>query len=190
MALLDRYRITWTGFTGSPGVSTFYAPDATDSRPAIRTFFDSIADQIPNGVTVSFPTTGDIVADDSGVIQGTWTGGAIASVSGTSLQPWTNATGLVVNWRTNTVRRGRRLRGRTFLVPVAGAAASGGGIPPFSVVNDVRAAALALAAASPGILVWGPPIEQGGVVVAAGVSAAVSTADVPQKWVVLRSRRD
>jgi hypothetical protein len=116
-----------------------------------------------------------------------------AAVPGTALAttPYAGGTGAVIHWLTGVIFNGRRVRGKTFVVPLAASADSDGTLAS-AVLANVQSAATALAnVPSPGLTVWSkqystgtPPVQIG------GINAPVDIAQVPDKIAILRSRRD
>jgi hypothetical protein len=169
-------------------VSTFYGADAWGTQVAdIRTMFEAIKDRLPNNVTITYPPSGDILSETTGIISGTWSATPPANTVGTGATVYAAPVGVIVHWLTSTIVAGRRLRGKTFFVPVI-AQETASGVPDAPLVADFQAAAGVLAAISPGLVVWhrpnNPPALNNGSL------GAVTGALVPTKFMVLRSRRD
>lgn len=186
MTTIERCRAIWTGFSGAPGVTTWYTDDAINMLPVMRTFFNANAGNLPNAVTVSFEPFGSRIDDATGALVGNWTTtptpAVVAGGGGTLYQA---PVGLVVNWLTSTVVGSRFLRGKTFLVPGIGGTGVTDGTPAAGNLTNLQAAAAAVIAATPNLLIWHRPVNNVG-----GSSATVTAASVPDKYVVLRSRRD
>lgn len=199
-------RITaqWSGFPGAPGYSNFFfaadpgffdggilTPDAevaaTNARDRVGDAFDAISALIPQGVTVE--TQGEAVILDSD------TGESLNSIDIPSLTvdaainsgaTFAGPVGGVVNWRTNDYRFGRRIRGRTFLVPLTTLAFEDDGTLLDSSRTRLRAFGTAMIGdGGPAFGVWSRPRAGAG-----GVFATVTSASVPDLAAVLRSRRD
>ena len=187
MAPIMRHRTTWTGFVGGPGVTTLYWDAATAvNLPAWNAFLLAIQARFPTVVTWQSQNQGDVLESTTGVISGSWSGPAQAAVSGTAVGTYGAPIGMVVNWRTAGVVAGRRVRGRSFLVPMSGNSVDNDGSIIAAALTTVRGAlATFQAAAAPGLQVWSRPEGGGG-----GSNHTVTSADVPDKTVVLRSRRD
>ena len=73
MALMQRTRIIWQGFTGAPGYSTFYTrvsdPVQHDSRLAAETLrdaFQALVTRLPGEVTLEFPQETELIEDTTG----------------------------------------------------------------------------------------------------------------------------
>ena len=93
--------------------------------------------------------------------------------------------GARVEWITGVVFNGRRVRGRTFLVPLAKSRFEGPGMLTSGCVSVLQAAASALVSATD-LRIWSRPSGAPG---ALGGSALVSAAVVPDQVSWLRSRR-
>lgn len=190
-----RVKCNWTGFPGGPGISTFYLAGSypTGSIAAIRTFFDAIKAFLPNTVSVQVSGSGDLIEDTTGALGGTWADTTPAVVVGTSASGYAAPTGMQVQWKTGAIVGRRRAVGKTFLVPLANIFEPGG-TPLGTTVTSITAAANALlTATTPALLVWSRPFEpeEGDERPARlGSSHAVTSVNVPDKAVVLRSRRD
>ena len=104
--------------------------------------------------------------------------------------------GACVDWLTTTVHGSRRMQGRTFFVPLFGSAYDSNGTILNAYVTTIATAAEAMRTASgPQFGVWGRPIEADPdatppVVGRAGKWGPAVSSRVPDKTVILRSRRD
>lgn len=186
-----RYRVTWSGFPGAPGVSTFYEETGgAATLPAkLRTFFEACKAYLPSNVTISYPGSGDLIEESSGALSGDWSIGTTpANTVGTLGQVYAAPVGIVVNWRTGGIVNGHRVRGRTFLVPVQQDTATG--VPNPTAIAAIQSAAAALVTSAPTMVVWARPVLAPLPNPRAGTKHAVTAAQVPGKYVVLRSRRD
>lgn len=161
----------------------------------IRTFFSSLAALFPNTITISVPGAGDVINDTDGSLAGSWSEGSTpAVVVGTSASGYAAPAGMLVRWNTDAVIRKRRLRGRTFLVPVANVFEPGG-TPLAATITTITTAANTLVTALGGAMrVWSRPLidysTDPPTHLADGTGAPVVSVLVPDKAVVLRSRRD
>jgi hypothetical protein len=196
MATLRVIKCVWTGVSGLPGVNTFYATsDPSSPTTPIRAFYDAIKAQLAPGVSIQVPSSGDTIEETTGEITGSWsvTPAPAVVVSGGS-GVYAAPVGAVVNWHTDGIVNGRRVRGKTFLVPLDGDAFQSDGSLGVTALGVIRAAADALAAAADPISVWhrptlaspGPPPVYN----ADGEGFTVNAASVPDMAAVLRSRRD
>lgn len=186
MSTIERYRVAWSGFTGSPGVSTFYYFGSVDPAGSLHAMFDAIKGRFPSTVTWSFPATGDTIDDTTGDLNGSFSSAGAASVTGTDAGVYSAASGVVIRWLTGTIVGGHRVRGHTFLVPLAGSAYQGDGSISTTPLGDIQTAVNTYLATTAGLaqVIWRRPGAPGG----AG-HVAVTGAIVPDLAAVLRSRR-
>ena len=200
--MADVHRITaiWQGFQGAPGYTKFSFMGLTDAAAlnaagaAVRTFFNAIATQIPQAATVAVQATAQIYEMSSGILLReetmttpptivTGTGGAGVNYSG--------GVGVYVTWLTGAVYNGHKVRGRSYLVPMVLTGATDGTLGT-GTVTLVQNAANALVSSQAGkFAIWSKtmtappkPTQIGG-----GLST-VTSANVPDKTGILRSRRD
>ncbi len=203
MTSVDRIRVPWTGGRGGPGVSTFYCLEGSAGLAAVQNFFDTNKALIPLPITWTFLGTGDTLVAETGVLSGAWAGSGQPTVVATgSNANMADAVGCVVNWVTDSILFGHRVKGRTFLVPgikdmyVDGTLSDG-------VKDGIQAAAETMIDEVPGnFVVWTRPFagtpewtdKHGRVHPAraahAGALSPIIGATVPDFGAVLRSRRD
>lgn len=194
MTTLNRLVIDWTGpqIVGR-AVTVLHYSGSDASVPnlgAIKTALTAAGGQFPSGVTWTIPNEGDQIRDTDGALVGVWagTGGGSATANG-----GVNAAagvGACIGWTTGGIVNGtkgpRKLRGRTFLVPLsAGAYQSDGTLSPLC-ITDLTALGQAFRNAGP-LAVWHRPLAPGA---ADGNSYGVVSHKVRDKVAVLRSRRD
>lgn len=197
MANLHRVRISWTGYPGSPGLSTFFfraaAPptlaDAQTVADRCRAALLVLAPLIPNTVTMTVQSVVDTINDERGTLDSSFGVTPPAPVAGSNvaaLGATFVAAGLELN--TGTIVAGRRLRGRSFISPLP-VAFAGLQAPNSSVLTTVQAYGVALVGASPPLAlpltVWSRPTAT-----RLGSSAQCTSTSVAPGWFVLRSRRD
>lgn len=116
-----RFTFVWNGWVGAPGYTNLYFDHAADVgtiATALDTFWTAVATWIPSPVTIAFhegaiieATTGELVDGASLGSTPTYTGSGAGVIAAPA--------GLCMTWRTNDVVGGRRVRGRTFIVPLA-----------------------------------------------------------------------
>jgi len=185
MAQIRKIPVQWTGLTGLPGYSVFYSPSATDATASLVAFYTAIKGLVPTALQWQIPASGDTLDDATGILSGTWTGAGAGTVTGSGgTVPYAGGVGAWVNWRTNAIVRGRRLRGRTFLCPLTTACFDSSGTIATTQLGTIQTAATVLAALGE-LVIWSRPAP-GGV---AGSSSLVTTSDVPDQATALRSRR-
>jgi len=191
MADLEKVVCAWSQFTGAPGYSVFYGPDAATLLPVLHTFFEAIKAVFPAPLTITYPTNGFIIDDLTGAQTGTWTTTAQTATVGTGTGAYVGTAGPVVSWRTSSLTPvvpgvrggGKLLRGRTYLVPVIIGQFDNQGNISGSCVTLIQSAANAVAASTK-LGAWHRP--KGGT---GGMSAQVTTALVTNLPATMRSRR-
>lgn len=188
MADLNRVRVAWQGWPGSPGVSTFYLGGTPTQAQidAIRAYFNAIVGSLPSGLTINVPASGDVIDDVSGLITNAWAVGTVpTTVTGTGTGNYAGNAGAVHHWLTSAVRNRRRVRGRTFLVPLVSTSYDTAGSLSTTMISTMTAAGTALLSAlGTNFRVWSRPVN--GI---SGGSAVVTGQRVPDLAVSLRSRR-
>jgi hypothetical protein len=191
---LQRVRVDWTGFKGAPGFSNHYfSPGTPPPLTALRTFYEALKAFLPTGTTLTYPGAGDVINETTGTVTDSWTTAAPATTVGTGAGVYSGTSGFLVEWLTSTVLDGRRPRGKTFIVPVISTCLATDGTLSDTNVATVKAAADAFVAATTGqFFVWHRPIKNPDPphnVTRLGGVAAVTGTLVPDKQMVLRSRR-
>lgn len=198
MPNLARISCAWQNWPGAPGVSQFYA-DPTNLQAtvnALKTFWDSFATALPTNLTVQVPSSGDFIDDADGKINGAWSvPSQPAPTTATGAGSYAGNAGMVVHWLTIAVVNGRRIRGRTFIVPlVAGAYDTGGSLTPLIVSASKLAADKLITDTAGALKVWHRPVyakpkTTPPTIVKPGSAATVTSSRIPDLAVSLRSRR-
>ena len=191
---IHRVTARWTGFQGAPGYTTFHfepftgGGDAGIERGRVRAFFAELDQLIGTGATITVLPTVEIIDETTGVLTGyieddTELAPVTAPTSGTSV----GSAGAVINWQTSTVVNGRRLRGRTFIVPMRTVAFDTDGTLASNAITALNAAAEAITDSQfeSNLVVWSRPSNGGG-----GTVGPVTGYRIPDMAAVLRSRRD
>lgn len=188
MATLYKVTALWQNWPGAPGYSNFYATEGSGVSivtDGVRAFFDAVKGLIPSGITITVQPSGDTINDANGVINGSWTvDPAPAVVTGGSPGTWAGNAGAVVTWRTNGVVGTRRVRGRTFLVPLGSSVYDSNGLTSAAIATLQGAATALVTAASGSLAVWSRPTVQ-----RSGSAHLITAATVPDLSASLRSRR-
>lgn len=209
MAPILRVKARWSGFTGSPGYSNFYFRDFADGAftdtvadaagDRVESFFLAIQNLFPTAVKITVQSDAEVIEETTGDITQILSTGTRAAVSGTAAAAaYSGASGCVVTWRTNGVVAGRRVRGRTFLVPTANVAYDLDGTLQNSTVTTLQTAANALInqTGTPDLGVWARPhkarTSPTGEAIPArqGIWHVATSATIPDKVAILKSRRD
>jgi hypothetical protein len=151
----------------------------------LATFFSAIKALFPSAVSWNVPSSGDVIDEVSGLITGAWLGGTAASVSGTGITSYAAGTGCYVRWQTAGIANGRRVKGRTFLVPLLGAQYQTDGTIIDASLTTINSAATALANSGK-MRIWHRPTNRG---TNNGAAFSVTAAIGPDRVTSLRSRR-
>jgi hypothetical protein len=204
-----RVKVSWTGFTGAPGYTNLYFNDFTDGNitqaivDGARTRTDgllaTLTTRLPAAAAVTVDPTVDIIDVPTGKITRFMSGPAFTTRTGQGTGNYSAATGGVINWYTAGVINGRRVRGRTFLVPFAGSALALNGTLDDTLRASMITAINSFLAPGPnqGLLgVYARPqkehVNKKGDTIPAhnGAWFPVTSFTHPDKVAVLRSRRD
>jgi len=182
--------LTWSGASGGPGANVWHLrADPADTFgsafqamiDSIQQFYVSISPLYPGGVTASFSGEVSGVGPDNGTT-GTVNGWATSGGGGAAFMP--PMTQMLVNWTTGS--GGRRGRGRTFIGPLSPNYQEADGTPSSAGVTVLTNAAAALVEDS-------DSFTNGAVVVYSrtdGLARDITGSSVPNRFSVLRSRRD
>lgn len=188
MASIARCRVAWSGSAVvGDGLSTFYwgSGGVAGYPGAVLAFFNAIKGLVPVGVTWTVPSSGDLLDDTTGALQGSWSiagGGTVASAGGTT---YAAGVGSRVVWQTGAIRGGRRVRGSTFIVPLGTTQYDADGtIAPAALTTLGTAAANYLTAVGSNGLIWSRPRTG-----LAGQAVPITAALTPDKVSWLRGRR-
>lgn len=191
---IHRVTATWTGFTGGPGYTSFYFSPFTGggsagaARQRVLSFFSSMSQIIATGARIDISPTIEVIDEETGTLQSYIDDDTeVGYTQGASTGSYVGSAGGVVSWSTNTVVSGRRVRGRTFIVPMRTTAFQDDGTLTTQALTSMRDGADALMASDfdQQLVIWSRP--RGG---SGGVAAPVTGYRVPDMAAVLRSRRD
>lgn len=195
MANIYRVTFQWNGFNGAPGYTNLFYDDSTGTAQQAadisRTFLvgalTAAPAVLPTNVNLVGPTSVDTVEPATGTLVFTTPITQPAAITGTAAGNFSSSTGACVTWLTSGIVGGHRVRGRTFLVPLAPTAYTTTGGLTSTYQSSLASAAATLIAASPDLVCWRRPISQAA---GGGGTNVVLAARVPQKTAVLTSRRD
>jgi hypothetical protein len=146
----------WSGFTGSPGYTQMrFAELDTGAKlnaagAAVRTFLSTIAVYMASGAGAwTIQVQGLVQHHDIGTgnLMGESTMGTVPSVitgSGTAGTAYAGGSGAVVHWTTGATHNGRKIRGRTFLVPLLLSAFSSDGTIVNGLITSLTTAGMVL----------------------------------------------
>lgn len=198
MARISRVRLALTGFAGSPGVITWYGLDGPALASTMQNWFNDFRPYLPTAVTGQVEVGGDIIEATDGSLQSSWVGGGTAVLTGNSAYVYSAASGVAVNWLTAIVADGSRIRGRSFVVPLASNAYDLTGSIEATALTAIRASsATAVVGGANNFVVWHRPYPGRAASPTlparpahVGSFAFVTASSVADKVAVLRSRRD
>lgn len=122
--MVEQYRAFWSIPNAGPAVSTFHGVanvPATAQLFAdnIRAFFNTLAARLPDEVSITFDTEVVTIDTATGVLESVEPVANPAVVDGSGTGVWAAGTGARCVWVTGNVIAGRRVRGSTYLVPLA-----------------------------------------------------------------------
>lgn len=206
MPSLCKVVINWWGWEGAPGYTNLYFRNVTPGTMSQAVVDNAItkvdawkaawATHLPNTVTVQTEDQVEEVNDETGALVRFWTGTPAAASTGSATGAYSNAAGFCVSWTTNVVRNNRRIRGRSFVVPIGstGLDALGSLAPTPRTTWNTASAAMYAASGDARFVIWARPVPEkaGPPVVPAvdGASAEVVSHNILDKTAVLTSRRD
>jgi hypothetical protein len=207
LADIMRVKAVSSGFTGAPGFHQFYfgvavppvnAPAAVLACNRVRDAYTAAKALWPATWSITIDAAVDVIDPATGTLTGVLAG-ATSTVVGTSSAGgfYAAPTGMITRWYTGEVADGHLVRGRTFHVPLANALQNNDGTPDSSIISLSNAFGTAMMNAGATDCVFGlwhrprkakvgpPPVTA-----RAGSFHGVTVRDTPDKFVVLRSRRD
>lgn len=197
------YRVEWGGsLVTGPGVSVFHGRTTVggtgfDTAQALadrcRKFFLDIVSLVPSGVSWTFPN--EVTELQTGISETTGQAGTLLDVHAITPPATVNATATAgnhsrasggrVDWNTESVVAGRRLRGRTYIVPLASLGYDSSGSLATTCITTLTTAgnnfkdATVFSNCQP--VVWSR---------SHGIAADIVGASVDDRASILRSRRD
>lgn len=202
MVALVRVKVRWAGFIGSPGYSVmhFLGDTGTPTGQATAeaaagltaTWCQSIKDLLPSVATLQVMGDVEEIAESTGELTNIYsvTTPNPTSSSAAAAESYAGPCGAVVNWRTAGVRNGRRVHGRTFLVPLTSSALENNGTLKPTTMSTILSASQTLvngAFDAPHFGVFARPTSPGNT---DGIFHKAVSCNVPDLAAVLRSRRD
>lgn len=194
MAIL-RVKARWTGFSGAPGYTVLHFNNFSDPIPAraqaavnaTRAFFFGIQSLLPTSVTITVDSAVDVLEEATGQLTDLVSVTPVPTVTGMNTSSFSAPTGALIHWLTGGVRNGRRVRGKSFLVPLTVQIYQTDGTLNAGNMSTISTAAQALIdAENVDLVVYGRPVQGG----SPGVAHLVTGQRVPDMAAVLRSRRD
>lgn len=200
MGRIIRVKINWTGFVGSPGYTNLHFEPTNEADPWSQPMVDAAVAKVQAWLVAQRPYLPAVVTtgidpqiaeldEQSGRIEAFWTVVPAASAPGTFNGNYSAASGYCISWSTGGVWNGRRIRGRTFVVPLGSNALATDGTIDTGALVDFRARAVTLTSPDNNtrLVVWRRPTNE---VIPDGGAYAVTGSTVRDKVAMLTSRRD
>lgn len=183
---LYRVRVALNGGAGGAKVSTFYSDGTTGFQAVLTDFYTAIKGYLPNQQVVDVAADGDIIDSETGLITSSWTTTPNVGVTGTGGPSYPAGVGACVTWRTAAVIEGKRVRGRTFIVPLTTAAYDQDGTLIAECLTALRAASADVVASGQFYVFSRPRLSP----VLPGSAVPFTASTVTDKVAYLSSRRD
>lgn len=177
----------WSGTAGLPGYSRFKfegaltAAEAGAAATRVKGMFQTMAGLIPTAVTITLQPTAQVFSEQ-GVLEAEFGIPAPTAMGGSAAGTFAAPAGACINWKTGLVFGGRKIKGRTFIVPLASSAYEADGTLVGTARTTVNDAANGLISGTPKPVI---AAASGG----SGYAAVITTAAVSDRVAVLRSRR-
>lgn len=207
MTTLYRIRSIWTGFSGAPGYTNMYfgttdplAAGAQTAANDVKAFWELVKVNLPDVVHIAIEGAVALVEDLNGQQTGELALSSTPAPSvGTQSVAYFAPAGASVNWGTSSFLYGRRVKGRTYIVPLAANCSDVGGTLLDTVKTSLNTAAAGLVAAPSQMVVFTRPRDAVAADPARGIagsaerpgsSSLVTSGTVRDVIAVLRSRRD
>lgn len=191
---MQKIQLIWEGFPGSPGYSTFYTRvadqaqhDYRQAAEVLRDAFQGLRTQLPTTVSIRFNPESEVIEDTTGdLVSFASMGAPPLPVTGLASGSYSAPTGAAIEWHTQGIRRSRRVRGRTYIVPLGNVAYEEDGSLTDAVIGVLGTLGTAVADEDgPQFLIWSRPTDT-----EEGSSHRISSYSVRDRAAVLTSRRD
>lgn len=168
--MFARITAIWSGAAIGSGVTTLAVGNSASwtvsqvdsARSSLNTFFSGIQGYLPDDVTINIPAAVMLVDELDGEQVGELTGTTTVNARvGTSTASFANGVGVSIQWNADQFVSGRRVRGRTFLVPLDAGIFDVDGTVDAAAVTAINNAATGLrtnlASVNGGLQVWSRP---------------------------------
>lgn len=194
MVNMLRTRAVWQGFTGAPGYTNWFwdyssgtQVGASGALASLQDFFVAIKALLPADVTISYEQDCAIVDSTTGQQIGQVSADPQPATTGSGVGVYASPSGAMVRWTNDTYRKGRQVRGRTFIVPCIYSIYDGtGSLTPAAITTISTAANGSISTGGLPRGIFSRPPTGGGT----GAFTPITGFTVPDLAVVLRSRRD
>lgn len=187
-----RIQVISEGFPGGPGFTNFYfktvlGPSVADQGDAIKDWLDLVKAGFPSQWSAQIQTEVQVFDEETGELTGYESLGSAMStpIPGTTGTEFgSGLSGACVSWVSSEINRGRRIRGRTFLVPLSRYHYDANGTLNDSWRGQLVTYSQALISGGTGFGIWSRPVAKAG-----GKISSSLTANVSDKVAYLSSRR-
>jgi hypothetical protein len=200
MGNILRVVVNWTGLQGGNGFTNFHFEPVPEDSAITQAHVDQCVGKTETFLTAWKPyrppaTFTQVNAqiseidENSGEIRAFWSAVTAAPAAGTSVGGSHSAVaGACINWSTANALNGRRVRGRTFMVPLGASGLDVNGTIDNTALTAMRAAANTLQTdgALVRLVVWHRPSVLG----IDGGAYDVISSSISDKTAILTSRRD
>lgn len=190
-----RVKCRWSGFSGAPGYTILHFDAPTEPTVAgaqavydnAYAFIGGISSLLPSVVSITLENNVEVIDQTTNELTNVLSVVAKSAHVGTTTGGFSSATGACIIWETGEVRNGRRVRGRSFIVPMAGTHYDVDGTLKTTALTDLQDAAAVLTGGGFSFGVLARPTAVGA---ADGSFHTASSGRISDKTAVLRSRRD
>lgn len=198
MASVFQVTARWENFIGAPGYTKFHFLDVVGSAgagsvtAAARTFLNAFAGTVPIGVTIQVAAEVPEYDEVTGTLLGEVVAGTLpALITGTAAGSYAGGAGAFVAWKTGTIWQGRRVQGRTFMVPQAGIFETNGTLSSAFITSATAAATSLINDPASTFAIWAKrfTVVNGALTQTNGAAFQVTSALVRDQASGLRSRR-
>lgn len=192
---LERVKVAVANTPGGSGVMNVYFSLVTNATlTALGNLITAMKPYLPNTITYTIPSSGDIIDDVTGDLESAWTATAPAPIVGTGAQVAAAPAGILIDFKAGDVVDNHRPIGKMLFVPCSTAGVGSNGNTSSTAITAINTAAATFLTAAPEYRIWhrprkadaGPPV----VTARPGSNIAAAAASCNPKLAVLRSRRD
>jgi len=187
---LSRVVLEWAGpQIKGRAVSVLHFYSSTPTAPnvvSLQSQLGFLGEILPTGCTITVPTSGDVIDPTTGALTDVWTGSTTSAVAGAAGAAAAAGVGGCITWDTGAVLGGKRLRGRTFIVPMGANSYDTDGTLTTTAKGKIDQAAAGIRGLA-GFAIWKRPTAPGA---SDGGYATVAAHRVADKVAILTSRRD
>lgn len=190
----DIYRYRWsiTGGQVGTGFINFYADASLPAQPFVTAtaallngaWATGASGGLPSGITLTPDAICDVITAATGKLNGSSGITPPSVITGGNSSVYAAPGGFALTWTTGAIVNGKRLKGRTFFVPVSSAKFQTDGTLDNVYVSAIRAAAATYAGGSWFPCVWHRPVGGTG-----GSAAVMNGYTLNDKVAILTSRR-